>query len=69
MGMGHSLATEPGGRPSPALGHMRIEAAFERAKEGTILQGALTPENLLSTLTGAVLVVGMLVLILTIFIK
>jgi CHASE3 domain sensor protein len=48
---------------------MRIEEAFERAKEGSLLQGALTPENLLSTLTVAVLVVGMLILIITIFIK
>jgi hypothetical protein len=48
---------------------MRTEEAFERAKEGIVLQGALTLENLLSTLTGAVLVVGTLILMLTVFIK
>jgi hypothetical protein len=48
---------------------MRIEEALAQTKEATIIHGALTLENMLTTLTAAGLLVGMFIVMLTVFIK
>ena len=48
---------------------MGIEEASAQSKEGTIMQGALTLENMLTTLTAALLLMGTFILMLTVFIR